>query len=1401
MKTTTHKLFIRILCVVLSVVMTAVLCLNAFADDGKAAEKLYIKDVKLIYAENETEAKTYVPEGYVFMGHNINEGTDGSNVYLAYSTTADESEAATDIKMMNMKGGFVLSDYEDQMRDISDNVKKVANDVKISAELFAKKYKDGTNGAKAAYRALSFFTVDEADGQNLADYLLYGNPSEKFYIKLVLNAHQNIISAIISALTMAVQGDIGDTWIDRLEKLETPTSVVEEPNFWDDSGAIWDQFYEFYKVYKTIDHGIYDGKADPDGNKNSDNKPTEDPGIAPDEQPEIENNGTEALYEYAYRILDERKFGDGTKLSSWLLGDDVFIKNLEKFENYYCMLAVLTPEELAMMRLCGPLYMIVATGMDDESYEEYIDMLSEVTENETSCSVWAGVNNELFRSSIGITDKAARAIAEAEFERELNNVGDSTAMTGLRTAGLIAACGVATLGVGILAIKICAVPIVMSIFGSLLLPLGVGALVVAAVVAIVYLIVWAVEVYRENHPVYTEIPEYMYDYVEDDGGNMQFILYKGVTFQDGKVADVNTWKGKEWHAMYVSHDSAAGAPIEADVIIRKADGHIDKDYAGLSNFGYVNAQNLNAFDFDDDVEGIFITYRQADLEGNYARLPYLLDLRLFSDKDAEKCEQELKNQNYIKYEVNLTPNSDYTTYLGYKTTSDETKALTDIRIAYGYNTKQYTTGGSGSSYGNSGSTGDGKLTLYVTSISMFGTPIRSDFLVLKDRRAPAGYEPVNLFSGGPAVNLNLDDGEFISSNQEFYLYFLPSETYTSGTSYLGGLTIAYDTPANPNRQFSIIRSLNNLGYNILYTSTGNENSEAAILYTTTHNPYRAIYNITAANSGGDMGSAFSQTLVYDGIGYSIMDRFTINGQEKVAYESTAKRNGDARLYVAGIYTGGSPMTVWQLYASSDMNVPDGARPVSARLSDDVSPVNLAGGLTFAVTKYNTSAGGMMIPTVVTVKINPFYLFIRGSEIVEGDYVTNIYLTSKEEVLNLSDLDMDCDDLDNAYVVNHIASLGAHNAFMKNLNLADGDNATFLGYTKQPDSGEASSTKAITDIVLYYAGDTDEQPKSDILINGIKYSIVSKTNLFCKEDGTEKKCKRVYLYYTTNRAAGSPILDIKLDNTPILNGWETVRTQNEKALYDDMDAYSGNMWFIHVKRNVEEPKYVSEIILGIGGNSASAKAKLLAAGCDYMIDKDLNDGVGIHSHYIYLGYKKTNDPSEAIRDLRTTHDKEVDNFTKNGAFYTKIEGNLNSFTHYFADNIFLYYSKDECAGSPIISLETSSSSGSWTYGDGGRYIVKTVLNQHDKASDFNDNCGYQSDYIYLLMTRDKEDSNTTASMIGTGSWIVIVALALISLGAIVYVIVMEKKRRTKVSANDVPMAEIIDESPKEEKQND
>ena len=85
MKKVSHKILKSLISTLLAIAMLATCTLNVFAE-SRANETLYVKDVKLIYAESLKEAKRYVPDGYKLLEKDLNEGTDSDNkVYFAYA--------------------------------------------------------------------------------------------------------------------------------------------------------------------------------------------------------------------------------------------------------------------------------------------------------------------------------------------------------------------------------------------------------------------------------------------------------------------------------------------------------------------------------------------------------------------------------------------------------------------------------------------------------------------------------------------------------------------------------------------------------------------------------------------------------------------------------------------------------------------------------------------------------------------------------------------------------------------------------------------------------------------------------------------------------------------------------------------------------------------------------------------------------------------------------------------------------------------------------------------------------------------------------------------------------------------------------------------------------------------
>lgn len=165
-------------------------------------------------------------------------------------------------------------------------------------------------------------------------------------------------------------------------------------------------------------------------------------------------------------------------------------------------------------------------------------------------------------------------------------------------------------------------------------------------------------------------------------------------------------------------------------------------------------------------------------------------------------------------------------------------------------------------------------------------------------------------------------------------------------------------------------------------------------------------------------------------------------------------------------------------------------------------------------------------------------------------------------------------------------------------------------------------------------------------------------------------------------------------------------------------------------------YISQIYFSSDNDSKSDCVKdLVSKGVPSgnVIDQDFNCEAG--GKFIYLGYKTTTNPDEAIRGLIFQESK-VNSLQYNGITYypiTAASGDLdfNQGTGKGAD-IYLYYTKDKKAGPPISKL------GSWDsrHDSVGRDFVH-VRNTSGEVEDANNGVSGSS-YVFLTYECDEED---------------------------------------------------------------
>ncbi len=459
---------------------------------------------------------------------------------------------------------------------------------------------------------------------------------------------------------------------------------------------------------------------------------------------------------------------------------------------------------------------------------------------------------------------------------------------------------------------------VMSVLASI--PV-VGLIILAAaaiIVGIILLVVYLKKQYELHHPTYTQIPTIMIDLDDDTatGSDIRSIRYDVVRNQNGDAADINTWQAYRWSALYTTNDSRHGSPLVADgnnyFASAKGEYSIPSNSVPLCKFGEVEGYNLNNHCFKDSVGGIYLFYytensiagkRTSGYDIPQGATTYISSLNIAVANDPDSARNILKTKAGTNIlDVNLSPDSEYATYLAYSVTTEAANALTDIRVTE--TNKAYKVYWGGAEYvsvfnednqncpikttaKNQLDIEDTKFyyNLYESSKSSVGSPILTEgFCVVNSiEDIPEGYECINLFSGGRAYDFNFESGQKSKTfNNHRFVCFQPQKKYTAENSkeYLSGFTIFsgsedFDGKGSSNNHIGWAQSL---GYKVIKSNLtkkmlNNDEDTTYLCYSTTYNPKRAITNI-ATFTAEPKAQGLTDSIYSNGINYAAAQVFT-----------------------------------------------------------------------------------------------------------------------------------------------------------------------------------------------------------------------------------------------------------------------------------------------------------------------------------------------------------------------------------------------------------------------------------------------------------------------------------------------------------------------------------------------
>ena len=590
-----------------------------------AREEEFLSEVALVYEDSVEEARAAI-EGtdWKLFEQDLNPKADymfDDGVYLIYKTSTDVEDAITDLRVMDMYGGFSISNYEKQLEASREAYMNMIKNIRTAAAEFKAAYEAGDEMAKLAYRQMNYYKDIRTEGGTetdmlMGDFLLNMPTEDNKVVQVLFEGNATVINNLVALLAIGISGDdAADTLSAKVAALYAIKDTLTDEDYHDAAKA-------FSTTLASIRAKLlrYDALA---AEHNLDDEDI-----------------TEEEFVFMSEYVSLAVFMEEIKLGETNLADLVR-KGEYELKELYPVVAAFSAGQKALIEF-GQLETVLKYNAPSKPIAELNQLLDETEKdlkdengNIKPIDVYIGVDRSIFKGSFAFTDAADRQQA---LTGETWDMGK--ALTETRALD-IASYTVA--GLGALAAGMALKNVVFGAVRKLLYVLtkspaaenayyhaafrnfeAAGAFGVVAVAALLIAVgiksiaVW----YNYYNPDYTEIPNTMIDVRETDVGD-KYIKYSAakVFGEEEKNADFNAYEGKEWIALYYTKDANAGNCLTPKFVHSDNDSTIARRHQGISMFGETQAFNLNSHVYSKNAPGVYVTMRYSTTEKAAADMP------------------------------------------------------------------------------------------------------------------------------------------------------------------------------------------------------------------------------------------------------------------------------------------------------------------------------------------------------------------------------------------------------------------------------------------------------------------------------------------------------------------------------------------------------------------------------------------------------------------------------------------------------------------------------------------------------------------------------------------------------------------------------------------------------------
>ena len=610
-----------------------------------ASNEEYLSEVALVYEDSVEDAKAAIAgTDWKLLEYDLNADADymiDDGVYLIYKTSTNVEDAITDLRVMDMYGGYETSNYEKQLEASRDHYAKIVKYVRTAAAEFKALYEAGDEMAKLAYRQMNYYKDTKTEGGTETDMLMgdffLNMPSDDKVVQMMMEGNGFAVTNLISLLAIGISNAGGKNIATKISEMYAVKSELTDEEFYNKTKKIYSEFVEFSADVKRYN------ALESEYNLNDE---------------DINDEEFEFLTKYGViaGMLAQIPYGDETLR-------EFVVKNHFTVMDFYPVTAALSEGQYALAEM-GALTTILQYSAPSASIDELNALLDElevklVDENGkiVPVDVYAGVDRSIFDGDFAFTNAAERNQALTGIEwtpeyyddnmKELNKNYPDAVVKSLIVSGFAVAIGVEVLkditahaaataikaATGAAAEKaaLSTVSYKISSFligtpGQTVTPFkilfGAGFGLVIAGIGI-YAITSA---YGYYNPDYTPIPNSMIDVRETDTGDkyIKYTVAKVYNDEEGRNADFNAYEGKEWIALYYTKDASAGKCLLPTFVCKADDSSVARRHQGVSMFGESKAFNLNSHVFGKNAPGIYLTLRYSTAKKAAADVPNVI---------------------------------------------------------------------------------------------------------------------------------------------------------------------------------------------------------------------------------------------------------------------------------------------------------------------------------------------------------------------------------------------------------------------------------------------------------------------------------------------------------------------------------------------------------------------------------------------------------------------------------------------------------------------------------------------------------------------------------------------------------------------------------------------------------